>query len=1658
VSCNLDSPAEEEIGTSSLAAIGECVRNVPVLRALDNEPCATDANCPCGSFCDPVEHICEFNCMVPPANQAESCAPGAQCDDTGQCVTPGATPVSDGPVLAVSPPVLEVAPAAGPPQQLSAQLSVYSNDPAAVAAAQVAVVRVVASDDIEVSCNATVFGRECQLTDWTFAWDGTRNFAARPFWARTTAGNTDSHGHVTLAVDSTETELVVPASSAAPSLLEGAYTGVATSSEFAEGVPVDVRVRGDFVVVRDPSRIIAPDGALLLDLLTSSSEVPTMRRMVWLRSPTGGATRTMVGEYWTFGAVSFNAATGAWTSWFALTLPGPEDGPTSDLWTLRLQRTANHTAECSAAADCGAGHVCPATLQVCVPSAVWTPPTGAVANQLEDARSLAWWNAIDDLLGTSDTTPAGSAFATSGADMIEALMCSKTNTEAAAGRIGVQQLKQSGQPSRSGDLACVEGTGAGTSNLVPGAVGLVTHADRNGTAVSSALLDTCLADLARAPTSSFAANFGVNVGQCVNLARFAPALRLLATGELGKHTRANDPRTRGLFVRLLQQWSQLHGFLASTGLSQREFDDAVATTPAEAREALIELLDVLDAGWAAILDKRVAPLVATAAGWSQTSTSTIDYREAKVPIVYWPFNGNSTPQRDLIRGLDLTQRRSSSDPKCQILTSRNSLDHGFDCPGFRGTLAAGSPSLFGNTNLTVSMYVHDLHIEFPDYHGGTLFQTESLAGVVTPIVGTGDHDRRFALSLVHPTAEGGTEWVAFGWTFGLTSTSIAIVRDTEEKVYTLYVWEAWTNPPNLYTFKQRYQKDVSGALAGTSQRRIQLLNGNVAADGSTMIGQFPNPRSFRGIVDDFAIFKGALSRREFQRFAAARDTVETGRHTWPAAMTLTDHGTQEIDTRVGVSLLDTQVAHLEVVARLAQHLTYESQAACEGDSAEARANLEAGIARAGQSLRQSYVIENLVRDDPTDEADQARGLLVVKRSQIARTLRRLRSCTNPYGMGDVEVPLYFGDVTGETAAFFAASDHLLALAEPRASAAASALDEVRGRWEQARQSQIQQLQSDNARAIRVDELEARFGDQLKRLCGIADQTAEQIVQQVVDGDFSIDTCFVKPTATCLSQAPNGPIMDADPTCYRGVIGAQLMDMRAAYHAQQAAYQAWQAAVGNADGAELQCVLKEMDLFGCTAVDRHELEGVVCPPDHQGTIELIDEFNSYMAEKEAEKAWLDAIVTTMQTAVAVTGAVATTGPGGGFLVAASGSLGLASDELGRSMEARKRGHEAVLQKRALADDIRACWTQADQFQRAIASAEEASKEAADRMQSAIINFQNAVSEAREAVLEAPIVIEREQTRPSIPIAFHYWLPEAISSYRFLVDSARRYTYVALRATEYDTQEQYTTPQQGKPSRAAVLGAWRPDALLEQLSLMRDATNDRRTGDGRPAEDHLVLNVATDIFGLANPADLPQHLEANARAVYSRNGEYLGQGVRFTFLPTTAAETPTWRCAERLWLANVAATGFSGPLHVKLLKRTVFGSRSCDDDTFQVATLRPEANLLIGAGDPQTYTEQLAHVPADIDVVSLDLPGNVDGFHNQDDFDDGASGELAGQGLFGSYILLFTAPSLEDGLDLTSLGELWLRFDFVSIDNLPPTDLRRTGAVELEESNEPIFVAE
>src|SRR5262249_10403974 len=157
----------------------------------------------------------------------------------------------------------------------------------------------------------------------------------------------------------------------------------------------------------------------------------------WLQS-SGNTGATLVAQY-AAGLTTFAASSGALTTSVTLSIPITKASPYPHTWALTMQRVNGIGPECAADADCGPGNVCPSQLQLCIPSSVWTSPSAAVDNLLADPRNAAWWTAIKPLLTdpgpapAAGTLPVGTAFTTTGSELVEALMCAAVSTDAGAG-------------------------------------------------------------------------------------------------------------------------------------------------------------------------------------------------------------------------------------------------------------------------------------------------------------------------------------------------------------------------------------------------------------------------------------------------------------------------------------------------------------------------------------------------------------------------------------------------------------------------------------------------------------------------------------------------------------------------------------------------------------------------------------------------------------------------------------------------------------------------------------------------------------------------------------------------------------------------------------------------------------------------------------------------------------------------------------------------------------------------------------------------------------------------------------------------------------------------------------------------------------------------
>jgi hypothetical protein len=224
--------------------------------------------------------------------------------------------------------------------------------------------------------------------------------------------------------------------------------------------------------------------------------------------------------------------------------------------------------------------------------------------------------------------------------------------------------------------------------------------------------------------------------------------------------------------------------------------------------------------------------------------------------------------------------------------------------------------------------------------------------------------------------------------------------------------------------------------------------------------------------------------------------------------------------------------------------------------------------------------------------------------------------------------------------------------------------------------------------------------------------------------------------------------------------------------------------------------------------------------------------------------------------------------------------------------------------------------------------------------------------------------------------------------------------------------------------------------------------------RPDEASVVLSLRDDVLAIADATGAPagernwtaaqrfgSRLYDAQYAWRDSKGNYLGQAIPFDLKPSGVLET---RCGERLWrtTATIQGDGIadSAPgASILLLKRNTFQSQYCAgkapqsaDGTFpqmQLGVTHTSADLFqpgsqVDLSDSSEFTASLLYPWFNIRKTDF----------YKTTYQDGASEELAGRGLYGDYVLLFPKQVLDDGFALDKVEDVLLRLDYLSVDNL------------------------
>ncbi len=309
----------------------------------------------------------------------------------------------------------------------------------------------------------------------------------------------------------------------------------------------------------------------------------------------------------------------------------------------------------------------------------------------------------------------------------------------------------------------------------------------------------------------------------------------------------------------------------------------------------------------------------------------------------------------------------------------------------------------------------------------------------------------------------------------------------------------------------------------------------------------------------------------------------------------------------------------------------------------------------------------------------------------------------------------------------------------------------------------------------------------------------------------------------------------------------------------------------------------------------------------------------------------------------------------------------------------------------------------------------------------------------------------------------WLNERISTYTRDFALARRATFLAVKAVEYEFQ-------QNLGLRQDVLESTNPADLEAVLQELWQESGTRSIQGSRPTELSNVLSLRDDIFQFADRSDWPEGTRAQTPqerfhvlltseryAVYDENGQYEGQRIPFALAPLGALGRDAGGvaiysendCAERLWSINASLIGnelYRGSdtsfVRLDVLKRNTFYSQWCGEppknQPFQQATVRPTQNLFRVPGFGQEVgTEQGVDQSRDrFSRARIQAFFGVDRAALEDtQYANGETSELAARGLYGDYALFIPASLIArdsgDGLVLENVDDILLRLDYLSV---------------------------
>jgi hypothetical protein len=1659
-----------------------CPRVEALVEGLLTTPraCTFDEQCPYGSHCDEATGRCAFECLGTD-HATHGCDGSEVCDCLGECVGGNATPAPVDPqrrLLTVTPAVISVPGATWAAQPLDVVVRTYDKSVVSATPPAPPTVIVRAPAQLRIVARQTAPGdgdagwvRELTISNLTFtAQPGGVYVATQRVWVRPQSLDANT-GPWTLEIvgSDVDTAASVVVNVEAPvtvndstGLFKGELIDITHGDAALTRIPVTLWASSDFVLFLDESRALSGKAAF------GAKRDGSKLGMTWIARASGSMSVNV-----NLTSASGSPVTKLTDNILEITLPVSNSAALETLrFQLAVQRADDVPATTTCTSDtfdCGTGNYCEVGLSRCAPGGTWRVG-GSGLNNLVHGLSTEWVTASSWLLGSNTPGLFGVPAVPGPRGIGYSLMCMPTGERIISGTSnlapGFVHAPSQSYADISGELKSSMATCAQPVPLVIARdLEIESPTPQPNPDTASAVLDAskllrdCVTELSVRPpatsgsdtTTTRSNKWFKDRSRCVSLARLLPLVEWLTPD-------SSQVRPRGgvesrILQRTIAQWLEVQSFLARQAANESALDDVLSRDPQPNDPAsLPNALAMVETGLDFILRSKVATaLVAT----TRDALRMPDYRTLR-PVAYYTFDPEDmnglTTAHDLAgeNRLTIPSGATRTAANTKYINSTNLLEASIG----RGPLElsgdltisirTGIPSLTVGASRTLLEYGDDSNLAFQIFVKGTATNVVELYAYHGARGSSGANAVKISNSIASNVNAGSTTHIVVRRRALYSSDTGSVTWNSEYK--------AWVNGG-----------DMTAVLANVAiPTNFNFPRANAAAPGKLNI---------QGSIDEVAVWDEALDTILGNPGSLNSNVDNYLLTALSSAIAVPNDENHEQDIGLAPQLLETTAAYLRATTtEVSTHLVAAHSGCATGNASSP--SRRAVLDRFGRALRYAWALESLAsrletraetrgcsadaecatgQSCPTTTGvervctgvptqtpaytpsvpykarfDRARDDLDAARSLLLAIVRPLISCDDPMGVPESALPLFFGDVGGTNSRFFAASDYLLnTWAKPAVDRATSALEAARNAWTQKRSSEIQQIQTENDRATRLEQIVLSHAAPIAELCGLTEVGGLQILPLFESRVLTTENCFIRQNAQCSGD----PFANA--SCLRGSLGTSAIALTSAKR--------------DVDVAVIEARGNE---------DRYEAESLYCSIEQDAVTELNEareRHNNRMDELRVQRALVSAAAGLLG---GLSGSI-TSGNPLAFMSSAVEAGGLALDVKMQRAQDNFAEHE---QRHHASAQIRQCFHGADTLKHAINTSHAQVRRRLLDIQMGLLEMQNRKDEVKRHVREGLAAYRRESGRTVPSVAHHYWLDERIDRFRMDFAWAKRLTYLAVRAVEYEFQQSLTLENE-------VLEAANPNALLNVIIALDQEQAGRTINGRRPEETSVVLSLREDVLQTYDRSHPPDELPRGERywnasrrfaerlrspefAVYDENGDYLGQGIPFSLKATGALE---YRCAERLWRVNATVQGdvidvTTPSVPVLLLKRNTFTSQWCDgkggrendNETYQLGSVRPSAELFRPGGSASADGETGAFSSALLfpwfNVIRSEF--------YREQYLEGSSEELAGRGLYGDYVLLFPESGLlewtdadpENDFALNRVEDVLVRFDLLSVDDL------------------------